>query len=182
VITHRRGTVAPIEMLKLTLVTSSTFSCLIAETIWVRFSAGGAAVAEVAALPVVLASLPGALLSAVGFFTSFELLVVAGLVAAGFVPVSPSCRQPCRQPWTPLVRPYPEQLPRLLPRVPASSRPPSPWRANSSALCSRPSVTGRHSRLSAPRRRELRHPSCRCLAQTQSQSRQSTLSRDRAQK
>src|ERR1044071_9776177 len=67
-------------MLKFTLVTSSTFCVLIADTIWVRFSAGGAAVAEVAALPVVapdLLSVPAALLS--GFFASFAaLLVLAG--------------------------------------------------------------------------------------------------------
>ena len=44
---------APTEMLKFTLVVSWIFSDLMAETIWVRFSAGGAAVAEVAALPVV---------------------------------------------------------------------------------------------------------------------------------
>src|SRR3954467_2177765 len=53
-------------MLKFTLVTSSTFCCRIADTIWVRFSAGGAAVADVAALPVVapaLLSVPAALLS-----------------------------------------------------------------------------------------------------------------------
>jgi len=60
-------------MLKLTFVTSSTFSCLIAETICVCFSAGGAAVAEVAAFPVVLPSGAGDLVSAVGFFTSFEV-------------------------------------------------------------------------------------------------------------
>ena len=40
-------------MLKFTLVVSWIFSDRMAETIWVRFSAGGAAVAEVAALPVV---------------------------------------------------------------------------------------------------------------------------------
>src|ERR1051325_369660 len=72
-------------MLKFTLVTSSTFCVLIAETIWVRFSAGGAAVAEVAALPVVapaLLSVPAALLS--GFFASFAALLVlaGGLVCA----------------------------------------------------------------------------------------------------
>src|SRR6266567_9380628 len=44
-------------MLKLTLVVSSIFSDLIAVEIWVRFSAGGAAVAEVAALPVVVCDL-----------------------------------------------------------------------------------------------------------------------------
>src|SRR5216684_2726908 len=59
-------------MLKLTFVTSSTFSCLIAETICVCFSAGGAAVAEVAAFPVVLLSEAGDLVSAAGFFMSFE--------------------------------------------------------------------------------------------------------------
>ena len=48
------GTRAPTEMLKFTLVVSWIFSDLMAETIWVRFSAGGAAVAEVAALPVVV--------------------------------------------------------------------------------------------------------------------------------
>src|ERR1700738_2934679 len=62
-------------MLKLTLVVSSTFSCLIAETICVCFSAGGAAVAEVPAFPVVLLS-EGDLVSAGGVFTSFA--VVAG--------------------------------------------------------------------------------------------------------
>ena len=46
-------------MLKFTLVVSWIFSDLMAETIWVRFSAGGAAVAEVAALPVVCALLFG---------------------------------------------------------------------------------------------------------------------------
>src|SRR6478736_5373256 len=60
-------------MLKLTFVVSSTFSCLIAETICVCFSAGGAAFAEVAAFPVVLLSDAGDLVSAVGFFTSFEV-------------------------------------------------------------------------------------------------------------
>src|SRR5947199_9345882 len=39
-------------MLKFTLVVSSILSCLMAETIWVRFSAGGAAVAGAA--PVVV--------------------------------------------------------------------------------------------------------------------------------
>jgi hypothetical protein len=48
---------------------------LIAEVIWVRFSAGGAAVAEVAALPVVLLSEVEGLVSAVGFFMSFEVVV-----------------------------------------------------------------------------------------------------------
>ena len=51
------GTAVPTEMLKLTLVVSWIFSDLMAETIWVRFSAGGAAVAEVAALPVVVCDL-----------------------------------------------------------------------------------------------------------------------------
>src|SRR4029450_12757782 len=60
-------------MLKLTFVVCSTFSCLISETICVCFSAGGAAVAEVAAFPVVLLSDAGDLVSAVGFFTSFEV-------------------------------------------------------------------------------------------------------------
>src|SRR5258707_11806012 len=60
-------------MLKLTFVVFSTFSCLIAETICVCFSAGGAALAEVAAFPVVLLSDAGDLISAVGFFTSFEV-------------------------------------------------------------------------------------------------------------
>jgi hypothetical protein len=69
------GTVVPIETLKFTFVTSSTFSCLTAEVIWVRFSAGGAAVAEVAALPVVLLSEVEGLVSAVGFFMSFEVVV-----------------------------------------------------------------------------------------------------------
>src|SRR6266481_2245228 len=49
--------VAPTEMLKLTLVVSCIFSERMAETIWVRFSGGGAAVAEVAALPVVVVDL-----------------------------------------------------------------------------------------------------------------------------
>jgi hypothetical protein len=40
-------------MLKFTLVVSWIFSDLMAVLIWVRFSGGGAAVAEVAALPVV---------------------------------------------------------------------------------------------------------------------------------
>src|ERR1700682_2612534 len=57
-------------MLKLSFVTSSTFSCLIAETICVCFSAGGAAVAEVAAFPVVLPSAVGDLVSAVGDLVS----------------------------------------------------------------------------------------------------------------
>src|SRR3954451_3329064 len=61
------------------LVTSSTFSCLIAELIWVRFSAGGAAVAEVAALPVVLLS--AGLVSALGVFMSFEIVVVSDAFA-----------------------------------------------------------------------------------------------------
>src|SRR6202011_319081 len=65
----------PIEMLKFTFVTSSTFSCLIAELIWVRFSAGGAAVAAVAALPTVLLSEVEGLVSAVGVFRSFEVVV-----------------------------------------------------------------------------------------------------------
>src|ERR1700712_298348 len=47
---------APTETLKFTFVVSSILSCLNADVIWVRFSAGGAAVAEVAALPVVLLS------------------------------------------------------------------------------------------------------------------------------
>src|ERR1700736_2373686 len=47
---------APTEMLKFTFVASSILSCLNAVVIWLRFSAGGAAVAEVAALPVVLLS------------------------------------------------------------------------------------------------------------------------------
>ena len=47
----------PIEMLKFTLVVSWIFSDLMAVLIWVRFSAGGAAVAEVAALPVVAGDL-----------------------------------------------------------------------------------------------------------------------------
>src|ERR1700687_4860455 len=62
-------------MLKFTFVTSSTFSCLIAELIWVRFSAGGAAVAAVAALPTVLLSELEGLVSAVGVFRSFEVVV-----------------------------------------------------------------------------------------------------------
>src|SRR6202158_5616365 len=57
-------------MLKLTFVTSSTFSCLIAETLCVSFSAGGAPVAEVAACPVVLPSAVGDLVSAVGDLVS----------------------------------------------------------------------------------------------------------------
>jgi hypothetical protein len=61
--------------IEVTFVTSSTFSCLIAEVMWVRFSAGGAAVAEVAALPVVLLSEVEGLVSAVGFFMSFEVVV-----------------------------------------------------------------------------------------------------------
>jgi hypothetical protein len=65
----------PTEILKFTFVTSSTFSCLIAEVIWVRFSAGGAAVAEVAALPVVLLSEAGFVSAAVGAFKSFELVL-----------------------------------------------------------------------------------------------------------
>src|ERR1700682_4282692 len=47
---------APTEMSKFTLLSSSILSDLIAEEIWVCFSGGGAAVAEVAALPVVLLS------------------------------------------------------------------------------------------------------------------------------
>ena len=48
------GTRVPTEILKLTLVVSLMLvSERMAEVIWVRFSAGGAAVAEVAALPVV---------------------------------------------------------------------------------------------------------------------------------
>ena len=43
--------------------------------IWVRFSAGGAAVAEVAALPVVLLSEAGFVSAAVGAFKSFELVL-----------------------------------------------------------------------------------------------------------
>ena len=39
------GTTVPTEMLKFTLVTSSTFSDLMAVAIWLCFSAGGAAVA-----------------------------------------------------------------------------------------------------------------------------------------
>jgi hypothetical protein len=62
------------ERLKFTFVTSSTFSCLIAEVIWVRFSAGGPAVAEVAALPTVLLSEVEGLVSAVGVFRSFEVV------------------------------------------------------------------------------------------------------------
>src|ERR1700720_2591688 len=76
------GTVVPIETLKFTFVTSSTFSCLIAEVIWVRFSAGGVAVAEVAALPVVLLSEVDGLVSAVG-----EAVVESGAftLASGFI-------------------------------------------------------------------------------------------------
>src|SRR6266702_2205770 len=44
-------------MLKFTLVVSWIFSVLMAETIWVCFSGGGAAAAEVAALPVVVCDL-----------------------------------------------------------------------------------------------------------------------------
>src|SRR5215204_2922235 len=62
------------ERLKFTFVTSSTFSCLIAEVIWVRFSAGGPAVADVAALPTVLLSETEGLVSAVGVFRSFEVV------------------------------------------------------------------------------------------------------------
>src|ERR1700682_3283807 len=61
-------------MLKFTFVTSSTFSCLIADEIWVRFSAGGAGVAGVGALPVVLLSEVEGLVSAVGVFRSFEVV------------------------------------------------------------------------------------------------------------
>src|SRR5947199_6492658 len=57
--------VAPTETLKFTLVVSSILSDLMAETIWVRFSGGGAAVAEVAALPVVWLPVEPDLLSAV---------------------------------------------------------------------------------------------------------------------
>src|SRR3954454_2720179 len=75
------GTVVPIDTLKFTFVTSSTFSCLIAEVIWVRFSAGGAAVARVAAWPVVLLSKAEGLVSAVGVFRSFEVVAESdGLV------------------------------------------------------------------------------------------------------
>jgi hypothetical protein len=49
--------------------------------IWVRFSAGGAAVAEVAALPTVLLSVVAGLLSAVGVFRSFEVVVASGAFA-----------------------------------------------------------------------------------------------------
>src|SRR6267143_749491 len=78
-------------MVKFTFVTSSTFSCLIADVIWVRFSAGGAAVAEVAALPVVLLSEVEGLVSAVesgafvllsAFISPLVLVSEAGLVSA----------------------------------------------------------------------------------------------------
>src|SRR5258708_5296882 len=70
-------------MLKFTLVVSGTFSCLIAAEIWVCFSAGGAEVAEVAALPVVVdfASLPGLALSAVVGELPVLLSAVAGFAA-----------------------------------------------------------------------------------------------------
>ena len=75
-------------MLKFTLVVSWIFSDLMAETIWVRFSAGGAAVAEVAALPVVSAT-------CVSVAAAPLVLVVAGLAVA----VSVSwCRSCCRGP------------------------------------------------------------------------------------
>src|SRR5947199_5372382 len=76
------------ERLKFTLVTSSTFTCLMAEVISVRFSAGGAAVAAAAALPVVLPSGAEGLLSAVGVFRSFAVVLEAGafVVSSAFIP------------------------------------------------------------------------------------------------
>src|SRR3954451_18840769 len=76
--------VEPTDTLKFTLVVSWIFSDLMAETIWLRFSAGGAAVAEVAALPVVdcLASVP----LVWAFVVGSEPLVWA-FVAAGSEPL-----------------------------------------------------------------------------------------------
>src|SRR5882724_6424575 len=65
-------------MLKLTLVVCSIFSDLMAETIWVRFSAGGAAVAVVAALPVVV-------LCDLVVSVAWDLVVSAGLLVWAFM-------------------------------------------------------------------------------------------------
>src|SRR4051794_31276167 len=59
-------------MLKLTLVVSWIFSDLMADAIWVCFSAGGAAVAEVAALPVVCELAPA------GLWVVWDWVLVAG--------------------------------------------------------------------------------------------------------
>ncbi|MGY3359251.1 hypothetical protein ACVWZK_005914 [Bradyrhizobium sp. GM0.4] len=60
-----------------------------AEVIWVRFSAGGAATAVVAALPVVLPSGAEGLLSAVGVFTSFDVVAESGALVIPFAFISP---------------------------------------------------------------------------------------------
>src|ERR1700738_3883978 len=83
------GTGVPTETLKFTFVTSSTFSCLIAEVIWARFSAEGAAVAEVAALSVVLSEVEG-LDSAVGVFRSFEVVIESDAFVLPSAFVSPA--------------------------------------------------------------------------------------------
>src|ERR1700712_4159805 len=75
------GILVPTETLKLTLVVSWIFSERMAETIWVRFSAGGAAVADVAALPVVLDLLSRAL----------SLAAVLSLVVLSLVVPSRDC-------------------------------------------------------------------------------------------
>src|SRR5579864_9266499 len=68
-------------MLKLTLVVSSIFSDLIAVEIWVRFSAGGAAVAD--ALPVVVWDL---LSVAAGRFSALLLLAAPpALLSSAFM-------------------------------------------------------------------------------------------------
>ena len=84
------GTAVPIETVKFTLITSSILSCLIAEVIWARFSVGGGAGAEVAALPVVLLSGAEGLISAVGVFKSFEVVPESSAFALLSAFVSPA--------------------------------------------------------------------------------------------
>lgn len=73
------GTTVPTEMLKLTFVTSSTFSDLMAVAIWLCFSGGGAAPAA----PLESADVP-ALVSAEGVVPAFWLLVHAGVLVSAF--------------------------------------------------------------------------------------------------
>ena len=73
--------VAPTEILKFTLVTSVTFSCLIAEEISVRFSGGGAAAVPFVSVAGVLAS--PALVSVEDFAASaFESAADAGALVS----------------------------------------------------------------------------------------------------
>ena len=74
------GTRVPTLILKLTFVTASTFSCLMADTIWVRFSAGGAAAAVVD--PEAPAPVVEDLVSAAGALVSVAVAPVAGVLVA----------------------------------------------------------------------------------------------------